>query len=135
MLPQITRIFTDFLLLEQQLLADEWMCSPLGIICVHQWNPWEIIYPWDRGVLLFHYLEVFFVYSADGYGIASEVEDELAVAVYADDVAFVVFEWTCEDSQLHVAFGKGLKSIPKECDLFGMCLHHVHKGLHDGVLY
>ena len=45
-LPQIARIFTDFLLLEQQLLADEWMCSPLGIICVHLWNPWEIIYPW-----------------------------------------------------------------------------------------
>ena len=28
MLPQIARIFTDFLLLGQQLLADEWMCSP-----------------------------------------------------------------------------------------------------------
>ena len=27
-LPQIAQIFTDFLLLEQQLLADEWMCSP-----------------------------------------------------------------------------------------------------------
>ena len=27
-LPQIARIFTDFLLLGQQLLADEWMCSP-----------------------------------------------------------------------------------------------------------
>ena len=25
-LPQIARIFTDFLLLGQQLLADEWMC-------------------------------------------------------------------------------------------------------------
>ena len=27
-LPQIARIFTDFLLPGQQLLADEWMCSP-----------------------------------------------------------------------------------------------------------
>ena len=49
-LPQIARIFTDFLLLEQQLLADEWMCSPLGIICVHLWNPWEIIYPWGMNI-------------------------------------------------------------------------------------
>ena len=29
-LPQIAQIFTDFLLLGQQLLADEWMCSPHG---------------------------------------------------------------------------------------------------------
>ncbi|CUO96978.1 Uncharacterised protein [Segatella copri] len=33
-----------------------------------------------------------------------------------------------------MVFGKLLKIITKECNLLRMRLHHIHKGLHDGVL-
>lgn len=68
-------------------------------------------------------------------GVAGEVEDELAVAVDADDVAFVVFEGTGEDAELHVVFGELLDGGVEEGDLLGVGFQYVHKGLHDGVAY
>lgn len=54
---------------------------------------------------LFCYLKIFLVHASECDGAAGEVEDELAVAVDADDVAFVVFEGTGEDAEFHVVFG------------------------------
>ena len=45
-------------------------------------------------LLLFYNFEVFLMYATDGYSSPTEVEDELAVTVYADNVAFIVFEWS-----------------------------------------
>ena len=56
-------------------------------------------------LLLFYNFEVFLMHATDGYCSSTEVEDELAVTVYADNVAFIVFEWSCKDTQLHVVFG------------------------------
>ncbi len=53
------------------------------------------------------------MHTTDSYSSPTEVEDELAVTVYADNVAFIVFEWSCKDTQLHVVFGKLLKIITK----------------------
>ena len=51
------------------------------------------------------------MHTTDSYGITSEIEDELAVTVYTDNVAFIVLEWSCEDTQLYVVLGKFLKGI------------------------
>ena len=71
--------------------------------------------------------------AADGDGYSAEVEDELAVAVYADDVALVAAKGAGEDVEEDVVAGELLEGVAEEGDLFGMCLHHVHEGLHDGV--
>ena len=73
------------------------------------------------------------MYAADGDGIAAEVEDELAVAVDAHDVALAALEGTGEDAELDAVAGEGLEGVAQEGDLFGMGLHHIHEGLHDGV--
>ena len=44
--------------------------------------------------LLFYNFEVFLMHATDSYCSSTEVEDELAVTVYADNVAFIVFEWS-----------------------------------------
>lgn len=44
--------------------------------------------------LLFYNFEVFLMHATDSYSSSTEVEDELAVTVYADNVAFIVFEWS-----------------------------------------
>ena len=68
-------------------------------------------------------------------GATGEVEDELAVAVDADDVAFAVFEWTGEDAELHVVFGELLEGDVEKGYLLGVGFQYVHKGLHDGIAY
>lgn len=68
-------------------------------------------------------------------GATGEVEDELAVAVDADDVAFVVFERTGEDAELHVVFGELLEGDVEKGYLFGVGFQYVHKGLHDSIVY
>lgn len=82
---------------------------------------------------LFGHLEVFVVDTADGDGYSAEVEDQLAVAVYADDVALVATEGACEDAELHVFLGELVEGFSKEGDLIGMGLHDTHEGLHDSV--
>ena len=44
--------------------------------------------------LLFYNFEVFLMHATDSYSSSTEVEDELAVTVYTDNVAFIVFEWS-----------------------------------------
>ena len=44
--------------------------------------------------LLFYNFEVFLMHATDSYSSSTKVEDELAVTVYADNVAFIVFEWS-----------------------------------------
>lgn len=44
--------------------------------------------------LLFYNFEVFLMHATDSYCSSTEVEDKLAVTVYADNVAFIVFEWS-----------------------------------------
>ena len=75
------------------------------------------------------------MHSTYGHGIATEVEDKLAVAVDADNVALISFEWSCEHAQLDMVFGKLLEGIAQECDILWMCFHHIHEWLHDGVAY
>lgn len=95
---------------------------------------------WVMGVerllcYLFCHLKIFLMHASECDGVAGEVEDELAVAVDADDVAFVVFEGTGEDAELHVVFGELLDGGVEEGDLLGVGFQYVHKGLHDGVAY
>lgn len=59
-------------------------------LCLHL-----IIYT-DRGWVssAFHHLKIFVVDTADGYGVAGKLHDELAVAVDAYDVALQSLEET-----------------------------------------
>ena len=50
--------------------------------------------------------EVFVVDVAEGDGIATDLDDELAVAVNADDVALETFEDTGEDTEFDAVFGE-----------------------------
>ena len=84
--------------------------------------------------LFFHHLKVFLMHASDGYGKAAKVKDQLAVTVNADYVALITLEWACEDTQLYVVTGKLPKGVTKKGDLLGMCPHHIHKRLHDGIL-
>ncbi len=86
------------------------------------------------GGLFFHHLKVFLMHASDGYGKAAKVKDQLAVTVNADYVALITLEWACEDTQLYVVMGKLPKGVTKKGDLLGMCPHHIHKRLHDGIL-
>ena len=55
---------------------------------------------------LFGGSEVFVVDVAEGDGIAADLDDELAVAVNADDVALETFEDTGEDTEFDAVFGE-----------------------------
>lgn len=81
-----------------------------------------------------HHLKLLLVYPFDCDGEAAEVEDEVAVAVDADDVALVAAEGTREDAEADVVAGETLKGVAKEGDALGMRLRHTHEGLHDGIL-
>ena len=50
--------------------------------------------------------EVFVVDVAEGDSIAADLDDELAVAVNADDVALVTFEDAGEDTELDAVLGE-----------------------------
>ena len=86
-----------------------------------------------RPLLFFHGFELFFVESADGYGTATEVEDELAVAGYAYDVAFVALEEAGEDAKLDVVARKFLKRFAEEGDLLRVVAECGHKRTHRAV--
>ena len=83
--------------------------------------------------LVTHYFEIFLVDTTDGNGYSSEVEDQLAVTVYTDDVAFTSLEETCEDTQPYMVLGKTLKRFTQKGDLLGMGAHYLHERLHDAV--
>lgn len=83
--------------------------------------------------LIIHYFEIFLVDTTDGNGYSSKVEDQLAVTVYTDDVAFTSLEETCEDTQPYMVLGKTLKRFTQKGDFLGMGAHHLHEWLHDAV--
>ena len=81
-----------------------------------------------------HHLKLLTVYPFDCDGEAAEVEDEVAVAVDANNVALVATEGTREDAEADVVTGETLKGVAEDGDAFGVRLRHTHEGLHDGVL-
>ena len=83
--------------------------------------------------LITHYFEIFLVDTTDGNGYSSKVEDQLAVTVYADDVAFTSLEEAREDTQPYMVLGKTLKRFTQKGDFLGMGAHHLHERLHDAV--
>ena len=83
--------------------------------------------------LIIHHFEIFLVDTADGNGYSSKVEDQLAVTVYADDVALTSLEEACEDTQPYMVLGKSLKRFTQKGNLLGMGAHHLHERLHDAV--
>lgn len=89
----------------------------------------------DRGWVssAFHYLKIFVVDTADGYGVAGKLHDELAVAVDAYDVALQSLEETGEDAQLDVVLGKLDKGVAQEGDIVGMTGDGLHEGLHHAM--
>lgn len=98
-------------------------------LCLHL-----IIYI-DRGWVssAFHYLKIFVVDTADGYGVAGKLHDELAIAVNAYDVAFQSLEETGEDTQLDVVLGKLDKGVAQEGHIVGMTGDGLHEGLHHAM--
>ena len=98
-------------------------------LCLH-----HIIYI-DRGWVssAFHNLKIFVVDTADGYGVAGKLHDELAVAVNAYDVALQSLEETGEDTQLDVVLGKLDKGVAQEGDIVGMTGDSLHEGLHHAM--
>lgn len=89
----------------------------------------------DRGWVssAFHNLKIFVVDTADGYGVAGKLHDELAVAVNAYDVAFQSLEETGKDTQLDVILGKLDKGVAQEGDIVGMTGDSLHEGLHHAM--
>lgn len=89
----------------------------------------------DRGWVssAFHYLKIFVVDTADGYGVAGKLHDELAVAVNAYDVALQSLEETGEDTQLDMVLGKLDKGVAKEGHIVGMTGDGLHEGLHHAM--
>lgn len=77
---------------------------------------------------LFCHLKIFLVHASECDGVAGEVEDELAVAVDADDVAFVVFEGTGEDAEFHVVFGELLDGALRRVTCSGWAFSTFIKG-------
>lgn len=81
----------------------------------------------------FHNLKIFVVDTADGYGVAGKLHDELAVTVDAYDVALQSLEETGEDTQLDVVLGKLDKGVAQEGDIVGMTGDGLHEGLHHAM--
>lgn len=81
----------------------------------------------------FHNLKIFVVDTADGYGVAGKLHDELAVTVDAYDVAFQSLEETGEDTQLDVVLGKLDKGVAQEGHIVGMTGDSLHEGLHHAM--
>lgn len=71
--------------------------------------------------------------AADGYGVAAEIHDELAVAVDTDYIAFLTFEGAGEDTEFDVVLGEFEERVAEEGDALGLGVHQTHKGLHDAV--
>lgn len=74
------------------------------------------------------------MYPFDCDGEAAEVEDEVAVAVDADDIALVAAEGTGEDAETDMVAGETVEGVAEEGNALGMRLRHTHEGLHDGIL-
>ena len=73
------------------------------------------------------------MHATDGYGIAAEVHDELAVTVYADYVALLAGEEAGEDTETDVILGELDERVAEEGDALGGLLHDGHERAHDAV--
>ena len=71
--------------------------------------------------------------ATEGDGVATEVEDELAVAVDADDVALVAGEDAGEDAELDMVAGKLLEGVAEEGDALWVVAQHRHERLHHRI--
>ena len=69
-------------------------------------------------LILLCYFEVFTMYVADGYGIASEFHYQLTIAQYAHYVTFLSASHSCQYSELDMVFGKLHEWISQERDSF-----------------
>ena len=98
-------------------------------LCLHL-----IIYI-DRGWVSsdFHNLKIFVVDTADGYGVAGKLHDELAVTVDAYDIALQSLEETGKDTQLDMVLGKLDKGVAQEGHIVGMTGDGLHEGLHHAM--
>ena len=84
--------------------------------------------------LLLHHFEVLVVYTADSQRTTAKIEDELTVALDADDVALVALEGAGEDAEPDVVLGKLLQGFAQEGEALGVDTRDVHEEAHDGVL-
>lgn len=66
--------------------------------------------------------------ATDGNSITSKVEDELAVAVYADDIAFASCKNAGEYTQLYMVFGKLLEWVSQKRYSSGLSFNTVMNG-------
>lgn len=82
---------------------------------------------------LFHHLKVFLMHATDGDGVAGKVHDELAVALDADDVAFLTCKGTGEDAQTDVTLDKLDEGITHEGDAIWSRLENGHEGAHHAI--
>lgn len=73
------------------------------------------------------------MHATDGDGVASEVHDELAVALDADDVAFLTCKGTGEDAQTYVSLDKLDEGITHEGDAIWSGLENGHEGAHHAI--
>ena len=71
----------------------------------------------------------------NGYGVASEFHDEMAVAHDTHDVALLTFEHAGEYAQLDVVLGKLDEGVAKEGDTLRLLLHDFHERAHETVGY
>ena len=71
--------------------------------------------------------------ATDGNSITSKVEDELAVAVYTDDIAFASCKNAGEYTQLYMVFGKLLEWGSQKRYSFWIILQYCHEWLHNLV--
>ena len=84
---------------------------------------------------LLRYLKILIMYITNGYGVASEFHDEMAVAHDAHDVAFLTFEHAGEYAQLDVVLGELDEGVAKEDDTLRLLLHDFHERAHENVGY
>lgn len=73
------------------------------------------------------------MHATDGDGVAGEVHDELAIALDADDVAFLTGKGACEDAQTDVTLDKLDEGITHEGDAIWSGLENGHEGLHHAI--
>ena len=93
----------------------------------------KTIYKYLFPTLLLHHLKILIVHIIDGYGIATEIHDKLAVAVDTDNVAFLPLEDACENTETHVVLGELHKRLAKERDALRSGGHQCHERSHDTV--
>ena len=80
--------------------------------------------------MLFGYLKVLVVHVADGDGVAAEVHDELTVAQYAHDIAFLSCQYAREYAKAHMLLGEFHEGVAQKGDTLGFFICDFHKWAH-----